>query len=376
MGDQYFFDILGIGAREDSYTDLIDYAIKYNSEFRTRLMKLLVSDDTDRKLKTCKRTPVSIASQTGGRERNKDIPDLVLVDEEKNRIVIIESKLFSWEGWAQLERYASKEFRTSLAIQHKLVDPKFINVFLTLDDIKPGSSEFTAIKFKDVADCVPKNLGTTKLDMLLMEFKDRVEEHHNWPGPSKDDVALEYLKNTKRLVGGQQTFHKFCTNLLDDVHDFQREFWVTANRGCAFIPLVLFYRKQHWSSGKIAPSHDDGTKNFNIHFELQWYTREPGYLNLYVHYETQPYKSRKDLNGETPNFRKGYQETRNDFFSQLKQHTSELRDWNLRNSFLQMAYYKFDENMTFGNLKDKTLGLVTDMSKVLDECICKTFDGN
>lgn len=373
MVDEHFFDILGIGAREDSYTDLIAYALNSNSEFQRSFMNLLVKDDSDPKFETHVRKPVSIKSQAGARERNRDVPDLVLVDREKNRIILIESKLFSGEGWDQTKRYASEEFRASLARQHDLTNPEIINYFLTLDELQPESSHFQAMKLKDVTDCVPDKVGTTKLDMLLKEFQYRVQEHHNWPPPSQDDIVLKYLKNTKRLISRQQTFRKFGESLLDALHDFEKKFYATANRGCALIPLVLFYKMPHWASEPMTASTNDGRKNFNIHFEFQWYTREPyDHLSLYVHYETCPYKTRNELNKKNDNFVIGYEETRDAFFSRLNT-AYNLINWKLKKSFLQIACYEFDKNITFGDLKSKTLDLVKDMTEVLDDCIDNTL---
>jgi len=71
---EYIFDILGIGNREDSYTDLIAYSFKTSDEFKKNILEQLsVPYQDDWIVKT--RLPVAIKSSTG---RKKDVPDMLL----------------------------------------------------------------------------------------------------------------------------------------------------------------------------------------------------------------------------------------------------------------------------------------------------------
>jgi len=340
--DDHILDILGIGSREDSYTDLIAYAFKHYP-VSTTFSQIIRDSALCQFQGTCKRVR-GYRAATGSNQKQKErARDLVLVDRETQTIVLIETKLFAGEGCDQTKDYASNWFQSSLGRHHDLITPHFAFYFLTLDGKKPESEDSRAMKWKDVADCVPENLGTTKLDMLLREFKDRVSQHSDWPFPAPEQIVLEYLKKVpepQRLIGWHQTFRKFGENLLAELKGFEKEFHTANNPREGFIPLVLFY-KSGWVSTE--PNQNDGKKNFSIHFELQWSTGKPDadHLTLYVHYETNPYRTRGELKKESADFQAGYGETREAFVTELKK-ASALPDWTIRTSFLQIARYEFD----------------------------------
>lgn len=310
--------------------------------FQQRFLKLFETQHSA-SFKAHVRESVATEPQQGQIKSKKNVPDLVLVDRETQTIVLIETKLFAGEGCDQTKDYASNWFQSSLGRHHDLITPHFAFYFLTLDGKKPESEDSRAMKWKDVADCVPENLGTTKLDMLLREFKDRVSQHSDWPFPAPEQIVLEYLKKVpepQRLIGWHQTFRKFGENLLAELKGFEKEFHTANNPREGFIPLVLFY-KSGWVSTE--PNQNDGKKNFSIHFELQWSTGKPDadHLTLYVHYETNPYRTRGELKKESADFQAGYGETREAFVTELKK-ASALPDWTIRTSFLQIARYEFD----------------------------------
>lgn len=180
--EEHIFDILGIGNREDSYTDLIAYSFTTSSSFRENVLNILEMPDYDDWF-SLTRLPVAIKSNIG---RKKDVPDLLLISKKGNKIVLIENKVHSNEGWAQTERYASDEFKESLIhylhrnelLESQTPDIKFF--YLTLDGDKPSSTEFNILKYSDIANCIPSNLGNSKRDILLQELKERIDEYYNW----------------------------------------------------------------------------------------------------------------------------------------------------------------------------------------------------
>ena len=105
--NEHIFDILGIGSREDSYTDLIAYAFEHSSEFRQNILTKLGEQDYG-DWKGWIRPPIPIKSKSG---RKKDVPDLILFSNKKQKVLLIENKVFSCEGWEQTKRYASDEFK-------------------------------------------------------------------------------------------------------------------------------------------------------------------------------------------------------------------------------------------------------------------------
>jgi len=357
--NEHIFDILGIGSREDSYTDLIAHAFRQHSEFRKNLLALLGEEDyNDWEHRV--RPSVPIMSETG---RKKDVPDLILFNKKANKIILIENKVFSGEGWNQTERYASNEFKKSLESYLEIPKANFKFFFLTLDETEPHSSLFQTISYLDISKCIPKTLGNSKLDILLKELRERIDEYYNWPKPSENDVVLDYLKNTRRLVNSYRTFRIVADSLLESNTEFLKECGITANRGSGYIPLCLWYKKS-WRSREA--EEKDGGKCYNIHFEFQWDTRKDREnLALYLHYETNPYMTQNELKEISKDFVAEYEKSRDDFFSYIKEKSP--RRWNISKTFLRIAYYTFDKDIKFGELKEIVNELIGDMTFIIDE---------
>jgi hypothetical protein len=357
----HIFDILGIISREDSYTDLIAYAFKHHFEFRKNLLALLQEKDHGIwELKV--RPPVSITSLNG---RKKDIPDLILFNKELNKILLIENKVFSGEGWKQTERYASNEFRESLKKYLEIeIEPDFKFFFLTLDETKPYSSSFQTISYLDISKSIPQTLGNSNLDILLKELRERIDEYYSWPLPNENDVILDYLKNIRRLVSSYRTFRIVTDSLFDPDLDFLKKCGITANRGSGYIPYCSWY-KELWSSQENPEEKDNG-KCYDIHFEFQWDTREDWEnLTLYLHYHTNPCMTQKELKKEkSKDFIAKYEKARDDFFNFVKENAPQ--DWNIKKTYLRIAHHSFNKNVKFEELKRKVNELVNSMTPIID----------
>jgi len=362
----HIFEILGISSREDSYTDLIAYAFEHNPEFRKNFLTLLKEEDDDN-WKHLIRPPVSITTDSG---RKKDVPDLILFNEKTNKGLLIENKIFSEEGLKQTERYASKEFRESLEnhlemkVEKYKVDLKYF--FLTLDkEIKPCSTSFKTILYSDISKCIPTTLANSTLDILLKELKERIDEYYNWPPPQENDVVLNYLKKTNRLVNFNRTFRIVTDRLLNSDLNLQKEHGITANPGSGNILLCLWYKKT-WSSQEY-PEETDGSKCYNIHFEFQWdtSTRKEN-LTLYLHYETNPYMTQNALRREvSEDFIVKYNKARNNFFNVVKEKAT--GEWNINKTTLRIADHSFNKNITFEELKKKANELINSMIPLIDD---------
>ena len=354
--------MLGIGSREDSYTDLVAYAFEHSPKFNGKLLKLLVLDEKDHgNWKDQVRPQVPIKKSQGG--RTKDIPDLILFSKKRRKVILIENKLFSGEGLKQTKRYASNEFKNSLEQHLKIKFLVFKFFFLTLDGTKPCSRSFETISYLDISNCIPQNLGSSKLDILLEELRERIDEYYSWPLPNEDAVVLDYLNNRKRLVNSYRTFRIVADKLFDPSLGFLKDCDITANRGSGYIPLCLWY-KERWRS-KEYPEEKDGAKCYNIHFEFQWDTREDREnLTIYLHYETNPYMAQKELKKVGKHFIEEHRKARDKFYNYIKGQSPS--EWNISKTFLRIAYYTFDKEIRFGDLKKKVNSLIESMTNVVE----------
>ncbi len=358
--EEHIFDILGVGTRENSYTDLIDYAFTHNKDFRQKFLELLGEQDySDWECKV--RPNITIKS---GRGRKKDVPDLILINYKSKKICLIENKLFSGEGWEQTKRYASSEFRTALKKELQ-IKPKNIKFFyLTLEGISPVSSNFKTVSYLGILNFLKEiSLGNSKLDILLKELQERLEEYYNWNKPKDNEIVIDYLKRTRRLVNWEKTFRIVSENVFNK-KEFKKWFGITGNCGSGYIPLCQWY-KMSWI-GKKYPDEKDGTKCYNIHFEFHWDTRQDWEnLTLYLHYETNPYMTRKQMESIESNFIKKYTKARDDFFKYIKE--SAPNGWKISKTSLRIAYYTFNKSIKFRELQEQMYKLINVMSPHIDE---------
>jgi hypothetical protein len=369
---EHIFEILGIRSREDSYTDLIAYAFNNNFEFKKNfLLHILEENQPSDWEKPIVRPSVFIKKSS----RTKDMPDLILINKKIPKVILIENKIFSDEGWEQTKHYASHEFKQALVEYLKknnmlLNDDQiqFVYYFLTLEGKKAAAEKFRPLSYCRILEILNDiKFGNSKLDILLQELKERLEEYYQWPCPVETDNVFSYLNKTKRLVNQYRTFQILMKTLLADKKEFEKWGGITSNRGCGYIPLYLFY-KPSWV-GREYSKETDGFECYHIHFELQWNTRW-NELTLYLHYETNPYMTKAEYYKVIDEqFKIRYRTRREEFVSFLKEHMNRINNWQIcKNKWLMVAKYRFKEDdVIFLNFKNKFNALVNSMEDIVDD---------
>ena len=386
MNNEHIFEILGITSHEDSYTDLINYAFKNNQKFRENFL-LLLGEQEDSEWNTEVRHQVKIKLN----KRKKDVPDLILFNKKLNKILVIENKVHSGEGWEQTKRYADDKFKFKLKeyLNFKS-EPNFKFFFLALDEeIEPSAKSFTKITYKDISKFIPESLGSSKLDILLKELKERLDEYYNLQPPKESDEVLNYLKNNqKRLINLYRTFQVLTRNLLNNQN--KKELNGKPFTGKTHSPLPsnknIYYCQWHknsWKSKEFdkeinALKIEDAKKSYFIHFEFHLEEVNGSYtLNLNIHYEINKNlinrKERKKWKEQNQNFCNTYFNTynltRKEFFHYLKKNSP--KDWKFKYKSLQLATYQFDKNIKFKELKEKTNELIKNTIPIIDEGLKK-----
>jgi len=379
--DNHIFEMLGIGSREDSYTNLIHCAFIHNSKFQEKLLERLSDlnpfenhphfDDW----KSIIQPTVAIKSDTG---RKKDIPDMVIFSQKAQLILLIENKTFSGEGWEQTKRYSDQNFKYSLLEYFKTKgiifnNPGFKFYFLTLDGKNPVSDKFTPIKYEDIIKCIPEIYENSKLDILLSEFKERVNKYINQPKPDNEVIVKDYLHKTKWLVNSFRTFSVMTENLLSGKNLSRVECSVTGHKGSGYIPLCIWQKPDLWKGKKFTKENSEiieGKKCYDIHFELQWDTRENNEsITLYLHYSTNPYMTNNVFKKLKEKFKNSYNNNRDEFYNFVKKNNPPL--WNISKTYLRIAFYKFDNDIKYGDLKETINALISSMTPIINEFIGK-----
>jgi hypothetical protein len=349
------FDILGVGHREDSYSDFIWTLFNANREFKDGLIDVLAlprSADWRAEL----RRPVTYNSR-------KCVFDLILTSKTQSRIAIIENKIFAGEGQGQTEMYAQEGVKAELRREYSLPAAEISYFFLTLRGETAKSRLFENISYSRIIGCVPQDLDGP-IGSVARSFVDRIEEVENWSLPADSDLVLDYLNRTHRLVDGARTF----ALLVQTVRDM--ELLRVANRGNSEIHGGIVCEPQWKTADDIRES--DGL-NYNIHFEYQWGVRGNNHY-LRLDYEPQPYLTKKQmdlLRQKHPQRVEKYERLRRQFFeaisAELPGVAGKFKN-NMKTTIL-LYIHEFDRSMTVGELRNEVNGTIRSFTPIIESVL-------
>ena len=406
------FEILGIGAREDSYTDLLVRGLNEIPDFMENLINNLPGNkrfkydqvqqailrgntgfNYKKDWKAISRIGVTIQKPEG---RSKDTPDMVLYSQTDNSLIIIENKVFSGEGWQQTERYSQNEFIQKLLERLKsdpfrvnFKNPKLGFYYLTLDGTEPSCKKFfEVLRYGDIIKAIPLNLlfqlPNPITGVLLKEFYNRVshyDRHIQSPIPGNTTVE-DYLKKTSGFVTQRDNFHNICRKMeiCKNMNiNLTPSEGCTANQGCGSIPLFI-WRKEDWAKISFDTSQNQDYK-LDIHFELQWNSCTE-HIVLYLHFHTKPYITAKTFQSKFPNQSQGnikYNDLRKELYDYLnKALMGKKSEWVLNQQIVNgirplfVARYEYNngsESWTCGEFKTKTEKLIDEMTGYIESFV-------
>jgi hypothetical protein len=358
---QQIFDILGIGLREDSYTDLLVNIFANSEEFRKNFLKLLKEEKYDNWEQV-------VRYSIGG---NK--PDWILYNRELEKIIVIENKILSKEGLWQTDRYSSPEFKEAARNILGIPDADFSFYLLSLNELNPRSPNFIPISYLDIRNCLPDVSDNSDISILARELKERIDEYYNWEKPKDDDEVLKYLRNVKGWVNIYSTFRIMAESIIEG-EKYTKFYGSTQNRQNGYTPLAI-WEKPHWKS-KPFYEQDDGSKHYSIHYEFQWATRTETLL-LYLHYHPDPAYGKKDFKATvSPEFYAKFYEARKRFHNYFQNTTQNknLSYWRMLNpsrSYYGIAECSFQGNITFKELKNKIREIMKETTPIIEEYLEK-----
>ena len=355
------FSILGVNTREDVYTNLISFLFNKHAEFRMNFLKKLEGKGEDYKVWQAIPWP-----RIGAKD---DIPDLLLLNKATSEIILIENKIYAEEGETQTKRYASPTYKKKLQSHYDRQISKISYYYLTLEGQKPSSSEFKPLSYSLFLDILPKNITYgPALAILLNDFHKNIKSYYSLQGPNFRDKVLTYLK--KDNFGFVKPQIKFKI-LLEFVSKNLRSQGFKTYYGIinGVTPFCQFY-KDIWV-GKEIPAKE----SYYVHFEFQWYGVENMQksdkerpFKLYLHYETNPYKTKKELKQMDNIFNNEiYTTTRTKFFDHVKSEYHK-NEWKIKKgSNLIASYNNFSADISVQDLERKLTTLITELEKTVDE---------
>jgi hypothetical protein len=304
--------------------------------------------------------------------RTKIVPDMLLYSERKREIVLIENKIFSGEGYRQTEEYASPEYAESIkSVLPNMNSAKLKYWFMTLDDDKPVSEQFMHKKWpKMVITCCEnwREIEDARLRILTGDLYARAAEYEECPSPRADESLEAYIKehrkhwNTSRIL-----FGRFWNLVVSEIKNKYPKinFELSSSHNMTGEQLHCIAFCDRWKRGDVSsgsldePFLQNEEKDcFNIHVELTWVAIETD-MKLTIHYETNPYRTRSELESTcTQAFIEHYKKRREHFKSilhkEIHRRNSECQySWHPTNYPLEIAKCKLSIAQSFTEIKNK-----------------------
>lgn len=382
--DKHAFDLLGVGAREDSYTSLLAAACTASHALAQALAER--AGHRHAPVSKWKAVARTAASHDFDDRTVRSIPDLVLVTEDGTGMVLVENKIFSGEGQDQTLRYT--EAVPQLAERFAIPEPadgQLGLLYLTLNGDRPLDPRWKSLAWPMLVGEIAALLKAGEfvdptLRRLLEELCERIQWRTELEAPP-DATLAAFLGNTREAMEWSSIVDlpvRFAACFPEPQFDgFRTWRGTTANRGTGRVPLVQIFRDTWRSEEEITEDSPDdrevGWRAFNVHFELQWRSSTDP-LALELHHETNPYRRKSDVQ-DHPKLTAGIQERRRAFARLLDARLSELPGWKRpRRIWNNMLHYRpeFDPlivSRLIGDLRTQIRTAIGDVAPIVDDVI-------
>lgn len=287
-------EVLGVAGREDAITNVLVHCYNNSANFRLSFIRSLGLHLMGGRPPRHAYSRVQIQG-TG-------VPDMIIVDPEyaHRTIVVIENKLGAGEGPDQTKRYSSPQCLQRL-FDHFGLDAERTEahyVFLTLfPDEVPKSSEFAVVPYEAFLRqkwVLPRGDGTWVRD-LMCAWLDVLKRFYGSARLLPDERFLDRLRRGGPLDGSFLAFRSFMRSVRRP-RDLFYLASLRSNKAGRWYYLAQLGKK-HWSPSLVDQSMPewrlDPRTCFNLHIEPQFSVLN-GDFSLYLHYETNPYLTRKE----------------------------------------------------------------------------------
>lgn len=312
LDQQDSFDLLGVGLREDSYTELLANVLWNSPEFASTLYSVLVGLTPEEKAPTrLARVRTRVALRA---EHKANVPDLCLRFDDPPTIWVIEMKIEANEGEGQTDRYFEH--------RHELLGPldcdrdddwDFAFTFLTLEDKNPCCGDFKNRTFADLLPVLPQDGSIpSKLQPLAQDLFRRLNYYYATRSGWSDEIGLtDYFGTAQGLVTERQLFYWLMEHAAENLMSNSKA-EVALGRGN---PLVRL-----WENSWVGPEYEESGGSapldqcFNVHIETQLVPREnPTSIALMLHFETNKYMTKAQLDSMPNDQRAEFEKQRAQF---------------------------------------------------------------
>ncbi len=284
LAEQDLFEVLQIGFREDSYTELIANILENDQEMALEFLRQSFPDPpTSGPIRTETRSAERLAS------RKKVVPDLLVsCGDPASEMYVIEAKIEAGEGDRQTERY--RDAQQALLARYPGAAAKGVG-FLTLDGRAPKCNGVEPLTYEPLAALIdPTRFQHLPWMQTAVEsLKARLSHYYRVrdevaAGGRKQQSLAGLLKSSRGLVTDRDLFFWLAGRVGRQL-GFEMESGVAQGVGTAY-PLQVFYRPE-WCSEAFPEACRLGDC-FYIHLEVQLKGEQ---VVLMLHHETYPYQS-------------------------------------------------------------------------------------
>jgi len=388
--DDDIFDMLGISTREDSYTDLLVYAFECRPSFRGGFVRKFVPSckvNSDSGWACIVRRPIKVKgipplAKPDGSWPEQLAPDLLLVNRQAGKVVLIENKIHAGAGTEQ-RLYAHAEFKRRLRSElvgdrAALPDEEVDCFYLSLDG-EGLPAGFKDLRHRDLVElfgpedrCENCNLGR-----LLDEYCRRVAEHAEWRERVLEDIPLKDYFVPHGLITEEQLFDK----LLAEVDEVLTAVGVTARVADERLQHeggIDFWRgwaKGSWTGEGYKEWNDGATAN-RVQFSLL-YSGPDGKRKLRLRLEYHCGLPKKKFDQLPEEFTSAYRSRRNRFWDGLQSRQVEMENvgYSLRNYWYFLAGRQFDQGMNTHAFLKEVRQMIRVAVPIVDGLLCDHDDG-
>ena len=288
-------DILGVTYKEDIISNLLVYSLNDSVSFKTTFLEDLVQ------LKNVSSYTVKAYTRIG---TSMGIPDIVIAlkgDEvNSDKLIIIENKLRATERYEQTKRYTNEkcifELCKKVGLNYKDIEPYFIYLTLIPEQI-PSGEKFKNIDYKYLIDNIKyDNVENEVLKLLLHDFYEKMLDFYKDLDVKDDDILLDILKeNTDK----EKIFIRFknimqkCLTEINKTNNVYFSDYIGKAGGKGRESFVCKISQKEWMGEKaelIDNLYNISENTFDIHVEASYDIMNKN-MNLYLHYEVNPYIS-------------------------------------------------------------------------------------
>ncbi|MPW27068.1 hypothetical protein GC105_14895 [Alkalibaculum sp. M08DMB] len=355
ISDKDVFEILGISSKEDYFTNLLaeTFNLSGNQEFRDRFCNMLSNDSfkifnsADCRIHT--RSVFYIDNIYGNGNRSKVLPDMILISSSQYKVVVIENKIFSDEGYKQTIAYSSPMLRSEL---NKLLETDGKNevqvefYYMTLLGEKANSENFKPLKWTNFIIKTCSNIiFKSPFDILTKDLLSRANELKDFINAPIDlnKSFSDYYNQHKRWIEPKTAYMKYFDPIFTDIYSKYNgkvETFVTKAKGRTPQLLILFstndWRRNDLEGYKNGNPIELFENTRNIHLEFTWHVGMAD-ASFMIHYETNPYYSYKKFKQLYPEVEPLYKKHRESFKKDIKQVVTFSRYWKEANTVLALA---------------------------------------